>query len=253
MTDSSVMTTVNNGAAVASTTNADKVFGAVAGTFDASGLAHFREYDAQLSIPEIADTRIVKCMYKAAEIGGKKSKENAYIRIPTSHISEESVIARITELAPFVVSYLASVEDRAIKEAHKIGQLNYHLGALTMDNLIESLEESETSGRLNKEMIETWFTDSIESELGLLFAAKLEIDIDTANELSLLKLQKILDAYKAKFASLASPKTGFKESDCLALIKVIEQADVNTSLIGKKFIIKLSNMKDKTDDVLLAL
>ncbi len=228
-------------------------FNVGAGTFDASGLSYFREYDSQLSVPEVLNTRIIKCLYQVSPKTGKKLRENSYIRIPTQHINEETVVERIQELAPFVVSYLQTVEDSIIKEAHKNGQLNYHLDALSLDSIISLLEESEISGRLNKEMIEAWFMQSIEPKLAELFADKLGLDPLTASELELVKLQRTLNAYKDKFSSLASPKVSFKEADCLALINVIEKADIESSFLGKKFIAKLDSMKNKTEEVLLAL
>lgn len=226
----------------------------VAGLND-NGLAKFKEYDSQLSIPEIAGTRVIKCLYQVAKTGvnkGKKIATNSYIRIPADHINEEVIISKIEELAPYVVSYLQEKEDLIIKELHKTGATSVFTPKLSIGSILEYLEENETSGRLNKEMIEAWFRDSIEPELTSLFAEKLGLHADSeASELE--KLAVVINAYKVKFASLASPKAGFKPEDCTSLINVITKADKNGSVFGKRFIKKLGVMKDKTEDALLSL
>lgn len=220
-----------------------------------NGLVHFKEYDSQLSIPEVAGTRIVKCLYQVAKTGknaGKKAGENAYIRIPSDHINEQVICDSIAELAPYVVSYLQDKEDMIIKEAHRKGQLNFHTSGLSLAAIIEYLEENETSGRLNKEMIEAWFTQVIADNLADLFAQKLGLHADSSEQ-ELVKLQTVIHAYKTKLASLASPKVSFKPEDCAALIGVISKADVDGSVLGKRFIKKLETMMNKEEDCLMSL
>ena len=215
-------------------------------------IGEFKPYDSQLPITDIRETRIVKCLYQISPKTGKKIAENSYIRVACKHLTEEMIVSRISELAPFMLSYLQSVEDKMIKEYHVAGLLRLTTGNLTLDKIIDKLEESEVSGRLNKEQIETWYSEAINDNLAVIFAGKMQID-ENSSEQQLAKLELVLNAYKAKFASLASPKVYIAESDCLAMIEVVKQCKAENSLLGSRFIAKLGKMSEKQEDLLMSL
>lgn len=217
-----------------------------------NGLNYFKPYDSQLSIPETKGTRIVKCLYQISPKTGKKLRENSYIRIPTNHISEELLKERLDDIMPFVVDFFLDKEEAMIKEEHKKGVLNIHSNSLSIDKILEYLEANETSGRLNKEMIEEWFDTYIKDNLAELFAAKMGLTADSS-ETELEKLEQVLAAYRLKLSGLASPKVSMKEEDCLALIKVIEKADSEKSLLGNRFIKKLTDLNKKAEVILMEL
>ena len=223
-------------------------------TFPANGLLEFKEYDSQLSIPETSDSRIVKCLYQINKQTGKKAGENSYIRIPTDHISEAVISERIAELAPYIVGFLQDEEDKLIKAAHKTGVTSLYTPNLTLDAIIEALESSESGSRLNKEKIAAWFDEYLANDLLLKFSEKLGVtDINAITQDQADKIETILEAYKAKFCMLASGKTSFNESDCDALINVLEKTGADSNPIGARFVIRLTKMKEKTQDALLAL
>jgi len=213
----------------------------------------YKDFDSQLDIPVIAGTRIVKCLYKA--VGQKKAKQSQFVRIPSDHISEETILDNVEELLPFFVSFLQETEDRMIKADHAAGITNVYVDGLNIAKVIAKLEEEEAGSRLTKEIIEAWFLESVRNELRDKFAAKLGLDlslpVEELDSGTLAKLDSIIEAYKKKFSSLAGGKTSLHEEDCLALIKVIDS--VSVSKLGAKFKIKLNKMMLKDDDLLLAL
>ncbi len=211
-----------------------------------------KAYDSQLPIAEIAGTRIVKCLYQINKASGKKKQENTYYRLPTAHLTEEIVVERIAELSPYVLSYLQEQEDKEIRDYHSKGGKTVYVDSLGLDKIIEALEASEAGARLNKEKIEAWFIAELQDSLAVAFATRLGITEDSG-EAELLKLEQVLNAYKAKFASLAGGKTYIKEADCVAMIAVITKAGAEASLLGKRFIGRLEGMKKKEDDLLLSL
>lgn len=218
-------------------------------------LGQYHAYDSQIELPEIKGTRIVKCLYQINKQTGQKVKDSAYVRIP-DHIDTIAVEARINDLAPYVVTFLQSVEDGMIKAEHKVGQLSVFCDALSIDKLITRMDELELGARLNADKIEAWFKEVIADDLGLLFATKLGIDDNSGDE-DINKLALIITAYQKKFASLASGKTNLKPEDCVAMIAVIESVvdnGVNTvDPMSARFIHKLTRMQDKEQDTLLAL
>jgi len=218
-------------------------------------LGEFKPYDSQLPLADIIGTRIVKCLYQAATSGankGKKAQENAYVRIPTKHLTDERVMDNIAELVPFITSWLQDIESGMIKENHRKGILRVATDYLDISKLIDHLEETASSSRLNKVMIEEWFDKTIADSLAVKFASKLGLD-EHSSEQELERVELVLTAYRAKFSSLASPKIFIKESDCLAMVNVIKECNADDSLLGSRFIMKLGKMSEKQEDLLLSL
>lgn len=223
-------------------------------------LGNFHEYDSQLEVKGIVGTRIVKCLYQInkklgldSDGNGKKDQESVYVRIPVAHISEQVVTDQIATLAPYIVSYLQSIEDGMIKADHKKGLEYVYTDGLSLEKVVNEMERLELGARLNKEMIEAWFTDEISDSLMVRFAEKLGID-DNSGEAEMAKLELILKAYQAKFSSLASGKTFLKESDCVAMLGVIKTcSSIPASSLGLKLVAKLEAMSTKEEDLLLSL
>lgn len=216
-------------------------------------LGEWKAYDPQLPVAEIAGTRIVKCLYKA-DSSGKRAHENCYTRIPSTHLTEEVIVEQITELAPYVLSFLQEWEDKGIKAAHRSNQSRIYTEYLTLDKVIEALEESEQGARLNKDKIEKWFKDSVMGSLFDLFADKMGVtDHDNITPEQAAKLTLVIEAYMKKFCSLASGKTYLKSPDRIAMIGVIEKCNAQNTLIGARFIRRLESMVEKQEDILEAL
>jgi len=223
---------------------------------EASGkkLGDFYPYDSALAstYPEPEGTRLVKAMYKADKDGNKVA-DNSYCLVP-DHITEDLVVERAVELAPYVVSMLQEWEDRGIKAMHRDGAVRIYTEYLTLDKVIAALEEAEQGARLNAERIGKWFVEELQDMLVVQFAQKLGVaeGADPTEEQA-AKLVAVIAAYKGKFESLAGGKTVIKEQDCIAMIRCIELAEAGSTMLGRKFIVRLQNMSQKEEDLLLAL
>ena len=207
-------------------------------------LGQFKEYNSQLPLADITGTRIVKCLYKENPKTGKKIAENSYVRIPVKHLSEEHIVTRIAELAPHVLAWLQEQEDRDIKLGHSKGLLQVHTSLMSMDLIIEKLEEANLSTRLTKEKIGEWFDTAMSPTLQVLIADKMNLP-DTAGVAELEKLDRIVAAYKGKYESLAGGKTLISKDECISMIDVIVKCGADTSLLGAKFIARLEAMSTK--------
>ena len=215
-------------------------------------LGQFKAYDAQLTIPEIVGTRIVKLCYQVNKKTGEKAAENSYLYVPTSHLNERTVTEKIAALAPHVVDWLATLEDASLREQHKAGATQVFTEYLTIEKLIDALEASGTGERLNKEKIGAWFDECMRDGLELLIADKLGLTPDNTSEAALVKLDAIAGAYREKFCSLAGGKTVFKIDDCKALVNVIEKIEAaRVSMLGSRFVERLTKMMQPKDEVSL--
>lgn len=217
-------------------------------------LGVYKPYDSQMVLADITGTRAVKCLYRTdPKKPASQQNQSVYVRVPTKHLTEELVTANIAELAPYVTGWLQGLEDTIIKEQHKRGQLSVYTESLSIDALIEYLEETQESGRLTKDKIGAWFDTDIADNLSLLFADKMGLS-DQPSDIELAKLAAIIGAYKGKFCALASGKAFFEPSDREALIKVIHSCEAASSNLGSRFIARLSKMTEKkVEELLLSL
>ena len=213
-----------------------------------------RAYDPQLNIPEIAGSRVVKCLYQVNKKTGKKVAENAYCRLALGSLTEELIVARIKELAPYVLTFLQEKENDIVKGLHRGGASKIYSTSLGMDAVMTELEAAGTSARLSKEDIEAWYDSVLAEEVTVRFADKIGIPADgRASQAELDKLESIVAAYKMKFAALAAPVPKLSKPDCSALAAVIRACDMGLSLIGERFITRLDKLAMKDEDLLLAL
>lgn len=217
----------------------------------------FKAYDAQLPIVNEEGLRVVKCLYKETKdkVTGKikKAGENAYIKIPTSHITVEAVEKEMKTLAPIFIEYLRAEEDKIIKEAHKTGSIGFGDSFFGLSKVIEAIEAEHAGNRLTTEVVHAWFVEEMEELLLVAVSEKLGIDSLKPTDAELNKLQMISDAYKAKFGSLASGKTHYRKEEAELLQKALEVTGAKNGLLGGKFYTRLEGMKNTTTDDLLML
>ena len=224
-------------------------------------LGQFKPYDAQLTIPDIAGTRIAKLLYQVNKKTGTKAAENSYVRLPIKHLSDAAITEQLPSLLPHIHDWLASIEDLQIRESHKKGQLNVFTDGLSIAKLVEVLESSGNGERLNKDKIAAWFKEYMQEGMEDLVATKLGItaegiDAGTVTQVQIDKIDMIVRAYKVKFESLAGGKTALPDADCLAMIDVIGKvAGAGDSILGEKFVARLTKMmeKEKEEELLLML
>lgn len=213
---------------------------------------HFRPYDSQLPVPELKGYRTVKVIYRENKKTGEKAGETSYIRIP-DYITEQAVADKLEQFMPFFVSYLQSQEDELIKQLHKNGATEIKEGTLSLDAVLEHLENSQQSVRLNSEKIVEWFRDNMADKLADAFAEKMGVS-EEPTEAELEKLVTIVGVYEKKLASLASPKTAYRPEEAETLQKALEVTGGKDTVVGSRFYKRLEDMKTKTpEDLLLSL
>lgn len=213
----------------------------------------FRPYDSQLGEqPALAGYRNVKCLYKVNKQTGRAAGDNSQIRVE-DNITEEVIVERIAELAPYLVGFLQGEQDKIVKKLHLAGMTLLSPNQYSLDEVIAALEASGVSQRVNKEMIEAWFVDTMYESLLVAFADKMGVTEHPTEEQQ-LKLDTVIGVYKAKFGSLASGKTHYRVEEADMLLKAIEVTGAETTSLGKRFVARLTKMKETTgNDLLLAL
>jgi len=213
--------------------------------------ASFLPYDTQIELAAKEGLRAVKCLYKMNMKTQKAAAENSYIYIPDT-ITPKKIEENLTKLMPYLVSYLKEQEDALVKDLHKLKVSTVFASNLGINKIIERLERSSLGNRLNKEMIEAWFTENVAESLAEAFATKLGVT-EKSSEAELSKLSSVLEVYKIRFSSLAGGKVSMKETECDSLQRAISISDSLKTPIGARFYARLESMKKAQEVDLLAL
>ncbi len=235
-------------------TSIDAVTGALIDNAESAG--NFFPYLSNATPSELPGLRTVVKTYKqskAMKASGTVAAPNVYVRIPTAHITVQTVTDSIAELAPYIVSYLQGLEDTTIQNYHAKGGLHVFISTLTLAKVLADLEDSGTSG-LNGEMITEWFTESVAPNLVVLLGSKLgQSDFELLTDDEQSKIKQVISSYLDSFISLASGKTILSEVARIKLAKCMQLTDSDTTTLGTKFSARFAKMAEKEQEAAAAL
>ncbi len=213
----------------------------------------FKAYDPQLAIDVPEGKRLVKCLYKTNKKTQTVGGINSYILVPDTHLNESLLVEQAATLTPYLAAFLQDQEDLIVKEHHKNGGKGFSDSFLSLSKILERLDATGQSNRLNKDKIEAWFQSDVSEMLQVAFAEKMALS-DTPTQAEMDKLAQITEVYKAKFASLASGKTAYQKEEAELLQKALTVTQSDKSVIGSRFMERLEVMKTATsNDLLMAL
>ena len=211
----------------------------------------FTPYDAKIPPTASEGKRIAKVLYKAPKVGEKAAGENSYLEL--AMISPEALKQpeMLASFAPHFISYIESIQDVMVRKLHKNGVSRMSVSSFNLDAILEHLEEEGTSGRLSKEVIESWFVSEVEESLFSAFADKLGVVGDNVSEEQAEKLLLVCSAYKKKFVSVSSGRSRIPDSEIESLEKALQISGAKDSIVGARIVARLAKMKNATDDDLL--
>lgn len=190
----------------------------------------------------LSDQRLAKIGYKSSK--EKKAKfPSVCASVPV--LSDEQIIPFSERLLPFVRSVLENAQDGIIRSLYESNDGT--LGSVSDEEIsiaacISFLETDAAGGRLTKEMVEVWFSETLADNVYVLIAEKLGFtDPDKAQE---EMIQKHIAAYKAVFASLSGGKTFLQPAQikgCKVALSSLGAMDE----IGSKLMNRLDGMEKK--------
>ena len=216
------------------------IHSAIRGT-DLNGNYLFEAYDPKSPVTtNEKDYRIAKIMYKMNKKTGKIAGSNSCLIIPS--MNETNVMNSLGSLMPHFCSYLEAEQDKIIKELH-LKKVNFVTKeSISLAKIVEFLEAERVSGRINKELIETWFTTNLQDNLIILFADKLGLDVARYEDVT-SKLFMTVQVYKNLFSKLASNTISYQKPEAEKLLQAIEVCEVDGSdLVTIKIKEKLDKM-----------
>lgn len=174
---------------------------------------------------------------KTSELYGVK-RESKCVSLPL--VKTDDVVANIVALAPAVVEYLHTVQDKIVRERVDAGAGHITMQEISIAACVEWLDSNSESGRLTKEVVATWFKDTIEEPLAVVLADKLGVS-DTPTDDESNKILAVVDAFKGKIASLAGGKTAYEPKVCKSLLNALELAPAG-DVLATRFTARLNKM-----------
>jgi hypothetical protein len=212
-------------------------------------------YDSQLPMPEIAGQRDITCCYKQTakmKADGLEARANVYYSVPTEHLTEDIILANWDSAAPYVLAYLRSVEDEAVRKYHKEGGQDLYLSSYSLERVLGILEENGNGGSIDSAQITTWFTEHLSEKLTDMLIAKMP-DPENVTEGQATKISGVVAGYLAQFISLASGKTQLILSQRERLINAMTTTESAHTVMGQRFMKRFQKQDAKEAEALAAL
>lgn len=178
-------------------------------------------------------------------------RESKCVSLPMIPVAD--VMSNIQALAPVVVEYLHSVQDKIVRERIDAGALNIAMADVSIAACIEYLESNSESGRLTKEVVASWFNETIAEPLAVTLADRLGVSA-TPTDAESAKILAVVDAFKGKVAALAGGKTAYEPKVCTSLISALNLAP-SGDVLATRFTARLNKMieESKANEDLLNL
>lgn len=178
-------------------------------------------------------------------------RESKCVSLPMVPVAD--VVSNIQALAPVVVEYLHSVQDKIVRERIDAGALNIAMSDVSIAACIEYLESNSESGRLTKEVVASWFNETIAEPLAVTLADRLGVSA-TPTDAESAKILAVVEAFKGKVAALAGGKTAYEPKVCTSLISALNLAP-SGDVLATRFTARLNKMieESKANEDLLNL
>lgn len=178
-----------------------------------------------------------------------KKRESKAVSLP--QIGSDTIVANIGVLTPHIRVWLASVQDKMIREQLEVSDNVLHITneSIGIAAMCEYLEESNESGRVTKADVEEWFKENIADSLMVQLAERLGVS-DTPSQSESDKIDAVVAAFKGKIAALAGGKTSYDPKTATQLQKCISLVPAG-DVLADRFTLRLQKMVDTTPDDLL--
>lgn len=167
-------------------------------------------------------------------------RESKAVSLPV--IEDTAISSNLAALLPHVRVMLNKVQDAIIREALDAGNNVLHITTeqVSIAACVEFLENSNESGRLTKETVATWFTDTIADVLMVTLADKLGVS-DTPSDAESKQIEAIVAGFKDKVSALAGGKTSYEPKLCESIKKCLALAP-SDDILSARFTARLDKM-----------
>lgn len=176
--------------------------------------------------------------------GNAKSK-TVSICASVPEIQKHEVISKIDELFPHIIDVIETAQAKIIRAAHTAGAVEITSEKVSLNAVIEFLNEEAASSRLTKEQIVSYLNEPEQKELlKVAFAEALKYSENLTGD-QIEKLNKMHKAFCDSAAELSGSRTLWEEKKQNTMRKYITLLD--DSAMKDRLVDKISGMKDKKE------
>lgn len=171
-----------------------------------------------------------------------KKRDSKAVSLPTIAVKE--IVDNIHMLAPVVIHYLHSIQDKLIRAKLEASSDAEWISdsEISLTSIIDYLEDSDESGRLTKAGIEEWFATNVADSLMVQLAERLGVSEQATPE-ELGKIEAVMAAFKGKISALAGGKTSYDAKTATQLQKAVALAPEG-DVIADRMVARLQKMID---------
>lgn len=209
----------------------------------------FYPLTASTVIPELSGTIAVTCEYRhKKDTPAKDRRDNVYVLVSDKAVNDCIAAENVARLAPYVQGFISDTISTMVKEKHKKGETSVYAESVSLDNVLAYLDAQAESGRLSREAIASWFDASMSDALTAKAITAIGADEETITDEQAAKVIAIVNGYKERYSSLASPATVVAIDTAQKLVKLVEEIAVDTR-IGKQILSRLAPKEVKTAEL----
>lgn len=208
------------------------------------------KFDAKSSSP-LTGQRLAKVKYKTTAKTPAKFP-SICASVPFIDTKSEAYAECLPALTVHIRAMLENAQDGIIRSLYESsdGTLSQVVDSdISIHACIAYLDAESTGGRLTKELIDAWFTESVAESVSALIVEKLGYSGEMTEEQE-TKVSRHVAGFKDMYSALAGGKTLYNEKQCKNLLFVFELIDSDD--LGEKLKARLHGMmnKPKIDDML---
>lgn len=184
--------------------------------------------------------RLATVTYKTDKVTGIKP-ESVCVSVPP--VSEQDIRTHMEEFIPHVKALIERSQDAIIRNLHESKKENVSDSELSVESVLEFLNEEASGGRVTKKDAQEWFDAVIADPLAVALANRLGVSEEPTQEQS-AKIEKMLADFKSNVASLTAGNVKHSPDVCAVLKKAIAFAPQD-DVLANKFNARLDVMMRK--------
>ena len=182
-------------------------------------------YDAKKS-SALTGQRLAKIKYKTTAKTPAKFP-SVCASVPFIDTKSEQFLECLPALTVHIRAMLETAQDGIIRSLYESsdGTLSQVTDSdISIHACIAYLEAESTGGRLTKEQIDAWFTESVSDYVSALIVEKLGYSGELTSEQE-TTVSRHVTGYKDMYSALAGGKTFYQEKQCNSLLRVLDLID----------------------------
>lgn len=206
-----------------------------------SNVHNIKEYTIGVTKP-LTGQRLAKVTYKVDKTTGIKP-DSVCVSVPA--INQNDIVNNIDKFVPHIVSLVERTQDLIIRAIHESKASVVQDSDISIEKVLEYLNEESSGGRITKKDAQEWFTQTIEDPLTIALCNKLGVS-ETPTQAESEKINKLVEEFKNNISSLTAGNVKYAPDVCGVLSKALAFAPQEDDM-RIKFQTRLDGMMKKVN------